>query len=153
MKSLCKMLSASTSLSAGYSAAAAPSSSTGRRASLGDSVLALVDWLQRILHAAAVLALSLAAIGVAVAALVSLLYGTPQDKKVASTLPAGVLQSVTLGGGLFPHALVETDTAFYVVDTALSLGKGEVLQLQLRASGARYLCNAAGHCARLLGAP
>lgn len=158
MKSLCKMLGASPSpspspsLSASRDAAAAPSSSVGRLACFGDDLLALVDWLQKALQVAAVLAVSLAAMGVVVAALVSLLYDTPQDKKVVSTLPAGVLQSVTLGGGLFPQALVETDIAFYVAETDLSLGKGEVLQLQLRASGARYLCNAAGHCARLRGA-
>lgn len=152
MKSLCKMLGASPSLGTSRDAAGAPSSSAGRLACFGDDLLALVDWLQRALQVAVVLALSLAATGVVVAALVSLLYGAPQDKQVVSTLPAGVLQSVTLNGGLFPQALVETDIAFYVAETGLSLGKGEVLQLQLRASGARYLCNAAGHCARLRGA-
>lgn len=153
MKFLCKMLGGSPVMGARASAAAPPSSSYQRRLSVGVTVLAVVDWLQKALHAAAVLALGLAAVGVGVAALVSLLYGTRQDEQVVSSTPAGVLQSVTLGSGLLPKVLVETDTAFYVVDTAVSLGKREVLQLQRRASGARYLCNAAGHCARLVAAP
>lgn len=153
MKSLCKMLGASATMGARPSAAAPPSSSSQRRLSVGAAVLAVVDWLQKALHAAAALALGLAAVGVVVAALVSLLFGTRQDEQVVSSTPAGVLRSVTLGGGLLTKVLVETDTAFYVVDTAVSLGKDESLQLQRRASGARYLCNAAGHCARLVAAP
>lgn len=153
MKPDCQMPTASTSPKPSRSATNSSSPPVPGVAPLGDTVMAVTEWLQKALHVTAVLTLCLAAVGVVVAGLASFLYGEPQNKKVVTTTQAGVLRSIALSGGLIPRALVETDAAFYVVETGLSLGKGEALQLQQRASGEHYLCSADGHCARLLMAP
>lgn len=91
----------------------------------------------------------------AIVASVSLLYYVQHEYRakaqviVAST-PAGQVQTVTLSGGLWTRALVQTDLGFYGLRDGMSLPRNEPLTLELRANTARYLCDAQHHCVELL---
>lgn len=71
-------------------------------------------------------------------------------KVVKSVRPAGRVVSVNLQGGLFSRTLVETDLGFYALGEGVSFFKNEALTLELRASGARYLCDLQHQCTELL---
>jgi hypothetical protein len=63
---------------------------------------------------------------------------------------AGQVVTVSLGGGCFTRALVETDLGYYALVEAISLAKQEALTLETRGDKARSLCDSQHRCLRLL---
>jgi antitoxin component of MazEF toxin-antitoxin module len=63
---------------------------------------------------------------------------------------AGRVVSVSLGGGCFTRALVETDLGYYALVEAVSLNKHEALTLETRGDKARFLCDSQHHRVRLM---
>lgn len=91
----------------------------------------------------------------AIVASVALLYYAHHEYRakaqvIVSNTPAGQVQTVTLSGGLWTRALVQTDLGFYGLRDGMSLRRNEPLTLELRANTARYLCDAQRHCVELL---
>jgi hypothetical protein len=63
---------------------------------------------------------------------------------------AGRVVSVSVDGGCFSRALVETDLGYYALMEAVSLNKHEALTLETRGDKVRVLCDSQHRCVRLL---
>jgi hypothetical protein len=103
-----------------------------------------------------------AALGIALVLLISLhffvflvsagIYAWNQSKfhEVQSSFPAGFVMRSDHSSSLFLRGSVETDTGFFFIEQPMSLFKGEAMNLEMRGSGDRYLCDSHNNCARVL---
>lgn len=72
------------------------------------------------------------------------------DQVVKSVQNAGRVVRVSQTTGLVMRALVETDLGFYSLRDGISLGRGEAMVLETRATSRRYLCDAQQRCTQLM---
>lgn len=78
----------------------------------------------------------------AVVALAAALIEMWMSGRVESAQPAGTVRSIRAGGGWGVRLIVETETTFYPLHSALAIDKGAALIRQVRANGEVYLCEA-----------
>lgn len=73
-------------------------------------------------------------------------------EQVASTRPIGSVRTLTGGGGIGIKLVVETESGFYPLRTAISAEKGAALVLEHRENGDHYVCDLRNHkCAKTTG--
>ena len=73
-----------------------------------------------------------------------------RDQVVRSLQSAGRVVRVSQTAGLLTRALGETDLGFCSLRDGISLGRGEAVILQTRATSRRYLCDTEQRCSQLM---
>ena len=63
------------------------------------------------------------------------------DADVVARQPIGQVLRMSAAGGFSERIVLETTGNFYPLQGVASIAKGEVLTLELRRSGRRYVCN------------
>ena len=67
--------------------------------------------------------------------------GGLRNADVVARQPLGSVLRMSAAGGFSERLVVETAQGFYPLRGVASIAKGEVLTLELRRSGRRYVCN------------
>lgn len=73
-----------------------------------------------------------------------------KSEEVISTTPAGHAIRADQTNSLFPRGVVETDSGYFFLISPMYIFKGDLLSLEVRGNGDRYLCDARHACTKLL---
>ena len=65
------------------------------------------------------------------------------DADVVARQPLGSVLRMSAAGGFSERLVIETTQGFYLLHGVASVDRGELLTLELRRSGRRYVCNTA----------
>lgn len=73
-----------------------------------------------------------------------------KSDEVKSATPAGHVLRSDQTTSLFSRGVVETDAGYFFLISPMSVRKGDLLSLEVRGNGDRYLCDSHRFCTKLL---